>query len=91
MATPNKPSRKKALPAKTKPVTAKTRKRARATTKALAVPDAKKHEAVGISSFGDTQMALLQAMMAMSPVRMLLRQQAAFWRGLAGSHGSTRR
>ena len=75
------PPRKK--PARRKSVAAKApARRRRASTKALAIGDAVRREAIGPSVL-DRQLAVLEAMMAWSPARMLLNQQVAFWEGFA--------
>jgi hypothetical protein len=75
------PPRKK--PVRRKSVVAKAPARRRTRTKALAIGDAVRREAIGHSVL-DRQLAVFEAMMAWSPARMLLNQQAAFWEGFAG-------
>ena len=72
------PPRKK--PVRRKTAAAKSPQRRRASTKALAIGDAVRRETLGRSVL-DRQLAVLEAMMAWSPARMLLNQQAAFWGG----------
>jgi hypothetical protein len=56
-------------------------------SKALAISDPVKREVLSRSMF-DTQLALLGAMAAWSPVQMLVGQQAAFWGGFTGPSSS---
>jgi hypothetical protein len=72
------PPRKK--PVRRKSVAAKSPRRRRPSTKALAIGDAVRREPLGRSVL-DRQLAVLEAMMAWSPARMLVNQQAAFWEG----------
>ena len=72
------PPRKK--PVRRKSVAAKSPRRRRPSTKALAISDAVRHESIGSSAF-DRQLAVLETLMAWSPARMLVNQQAAFWEG----------
>jgi hypothetical protein len=74
------PPRKK--PVRRKSVSAKAPTRRRTRTKALAISDPVRHETVARSVL-DRQLAVIEAMMAWSPARMLLNQQAAFWEGFA--------
>ena len=74
------PPRKK--PVRRKTAAAKSPQRRRASTKALAIGDAVRRETLGHSVL-DRQLAVLEAMMAWSPARMLLNQQAAFWEGFS--------
>ena len=71
------PPRKK--PLRRKSVATKSTRR-RPSTKALAISDAVRRESIGRSAF-DRQLAVLETLMAWSPARMLLNQQAAFWEG----------
>jgi hypothetical protein len=72
------PPRKK--PVRRKSVAAKSPRRRRPSTKALAISDAVRRESIGPSAF-DRQLAVLETLMAWSPARMLINQQAAFWEG----------
>lgn len=73
------PPRKK--PVRRKSVTAKSpQRRRRPSTKALAISDPVRRESIGRSVF-DRQLAVLETLMAWSPARMLVNQQAAFWEG----------
>ena len=63
-----------------------SRKRAsrrRADTKALAISDAVLREEMTRTVL-DSQLEFLGTMMAWSPARLLVHQQAAFWKGVAG-------
>jgi hypothetical protein len=81
------PPRKKTI--RRKPAAAKSPRRRRSSTKALAIGDAVRRETLGRSmldrqlSVLDRQLAVFEAMMAWSPARMLLNQQAAFWEGFS--------
>ena len=72
------PPRKK--PVRRKSVAAKAPRRRRPSTKALAISDAVRRESIGPSVF-DRQLAVLETLMAWSPARMFVNQQAAFWEG----------
>ena len=72
------PPRKK--PVRRKSVAVKSPRRRRPRTKALAISDAVRRESIGPSAF-DRQLAVLETLMAWSPARMLINQQAAFWEG----------
>ena len=72
------PPRKK--PVRRTSVAAKSPRRRRPSTKALAISDAVRREALGRSVL-DRQLAVLETLMAWSPARMLVNQQAAFWEG----------
>jgi hypothetical protein len=75
------PPRKKTVRSKSTP--RKTPARARpARTKALAIGDSVRRETIAASVF-DRQLAVIEALMAWSPARMLINQQAAFWGGFA--------
>jgi hypothetical protein len=78
------PPRKKL--ARRKAAAPNTRKRAPAKTKALAVVDAVKRESVSATNFLQKQAALFSAVSAWSPARMLVAQQAAFWKGFADTN-----
>ena len=70
-------------PARRKAKTAKLPARRTPKTKALAISDPVRHEALGRSMF-DSQLALFGVMAAWSPVQILASQQAAFWEGFTG-------
>ena len=72
------PLRKKTVRRKSAPAKAPARRRTR--TKALAIGDAVRRETIGRSVL-DRQLAVLETLMAWSPARMLINQQAAFWEG----------
>lgn len=57
-------------------------------TKALAVSESVLHGEMSRSML-DNQIELLGAMLAWSPARLLVHQQAAFWRGVAGESSSS--
>lgn len=57
-------------------------------TKALAVSESVLHGEISRSML-DNQIELLGAMLAWSPARLLVHQQAAFWRGVAGESSSS--
>jgi hypothetical protein len=54
----------------------------RAKIKALAIGDTVRREAIKPSAV-DRQLAVIEALMAWSPARMLINQQAAFWEGFS--------
>jgi hypothetical protein len=73
------PPRKKTV--RRKSTSRKTPARGRpARTKALAIGDSVRREMIGASVL-DRQLAVIEALMAWSPARMLINQQAAFWGG----------
>jgi hypothetical protein len=72
------PPRKKSV-RKSTPKKAPARARP-ARTKALAIGDSVRRETIGASML-DRQLAIIEAMMAWTPARMLINQQAAFWGG----------
>lgn len=83
---PRKPASKKTV-ATRKPPAAKKPARRRAKTRALAISDAVVREAPRPAMFANP-FAVLEAMLAWSPARMLATQQAAFWEGFAGGSGA---
>lgn len=73
------------MPPRKKPVrrtarTAKPPARRNSKTKALAIAEPVKRQAQAQSALG-SQMALLDALAAWSPMQILVSQQAAFWEG----------
>ena len=77
------------MPVRRKAKAAKPPARRSSKTKALAISDPVKREALGPSMF-DSQLALLGALAAWSPVQILVSQQAAFWEGFAGPSSAPR-
>jgi hypothetical protein len=75
-------ARKKAAPSKA---------RVRAKTKALAASEPVIRETVNTPSLLDRQMALFRAMMAWSPMGILIRQQATIWERLAAPANAARK
>jgi hypothetical protein len=74
------PPRKKTV--RRKSTAAKRSQPRRAKTKALAIGDPVRRETIG-PSVVERQLAVIEALMAWSPARMLINQQAAFWGGFA--------
>lgn len=72
-------ARKKTASRKVAPPKARPRASAKAKAKALAITAPVKREAVTSRTLVDSQMALLSAMMAWNPARIVINQQAAFW------------
>ena len=72
------PPRKR--PARRRAKSAKPPARRSSKSKALAISDPVKREALQRSVL-DSQFAVLEAIMAWSPARLLVSQQAAFWEG----------
>lgn len=70
-------ARKKTASRKVAP--SKARPRASPKAKALAITAPVKREAITSRTLVDSQMALLSAMMAWNPARIVINQQAAFW------------
>ena len=58
-------------------------------SKALAISDPVKREALSRSMF-DSQLALLGALAAWSPVQILVGQKVAFWEGFTGPSSAPR-
>lgn len=81
------PPRKK--PARRKPTTAAKPARRRTKTQALAIADPVRREALRRTVL-DSQFAVLEALMAWSPARVLVNQQAAFWEGFAAPSATAR-
>lgn len=81
------PPRKKAVRRTTR--TAKPQVRRNSKTKALAISDPVKRQEPSRSAFG-SQLALLDALAAWSPVQILVRQQAAFWEGFTNPSSAPR-
>lgn len=79
---PRKTATKK-IAAKRKPAAAKKPARGRAKTRALAFSESVVREAPRPAMFANP-FAVLEAMLAWSPARILATQQAAFWEGFAG-------
>jgi hypothetical protein len=77
------------MPVRRKAKAGKPPARRSSKTQALAISDPVKREAPGPSMF-DSQLALLGALAAWSPVQMLVSQQAAFWEGVAGTSSAPR-
>ena len=79
--------RKKAVARK--PAAPRPRARPRTQTKALAVTDAVRRQP--LTAPLDRQLALVRAIVAWSPINMLVGQQAAFWEGFADRAIGSRR
>jgi hypothetical protein len=82
------------MPPRTKPARRSTKStkppaRRSAKTKALAISDPVKREALRRSVL-DSQFAVLEAIMAWSPARLLVNQQAAFWEGFSATSAEPR-
>ena len=75
--------------ARRKAKTAKLPARRTPKTKALAISDPVKREALRRSVL-DSQFAVLEAIMAWSPARLLVNQQAAFWEGFSAPSAAPR-
>lgn len=72
MTTRKKTASRKVAPPKARP-------RASPKAKALAITVPVKREAITSRPLVDSQLALLSAMMAWNPARIVINQQAAFW------------
>ncbi len=81
------PPRKK--PARRTTKSTKPPARRSSKTKALAISDPVKREALRRSVL-DSQFAVLEAIMAWSPARLLVNQQAAFWEGFSAPSSAPR-
>jgi hypothetical protein len=76
-------------PARRTTKSAKTPARRASKSKALAISDPVKREALRRSVL-DSQFAVLEAIMAWSPARLLVNQQAAFWEGFSAPSAAPR-
>jgi hypothetical protein len=81
------PPRKKTV--RRKSAAAKRPQPRRAKTKALAIGDSVRRETIG-PSVVERQLAVIEALMAWSPARMLINQQAAFWGGFSAPAATQR-
>jgi len=79
----------RAKPVRRQPSSRKPAARRRADTKALAVSDPVLRQEVARSML-DSQLKFLGAILAWSPTRLLVHQQAAFWKGFAEEPEPTR-
>jgi len=76
-------------PARRTTKSAKAPARRSSKSRALAISDPVKREALRRSVL-DSQFAVLEAIMAWSPARLLVNQQAAFWEGFSAPSAAPR-